>query len=434
MDAVVIGSGPTGLLVGATLAQRGHRVLSVDRDPGPAADGHWPRRGVMQFEHAHGFRPQVDEVLARWWEPALDAWRSAGAESMTATVPGQGETSLGFRSRRSTLERALRSTAATTPGLRLRCGHVDSLVVAEGRVTGVVVDGRDVAADLVVDASGRSGRIGRSPGEPGLDGSCGMAYVDRTYRLKPGADPGPMDSPVVGISEYDGYQVLVFLHEAGHFSVLFVRPTADEALKQLRHTAAFEAACRAVPPLAEWTDPGRSSPTGPVLVGGALRNTYRPQRRVPGLVAVGDAVATTTPTRGRGLAMAFTQVDALLTMLDGGADPLTVAEPLEAWSEEAVRPWVDDHIAIDTEAVARWRGADVDLTGPLTSHSVCLAGQVDPRIHAYAAGYYAMTSPPSSLAPAEPLARSVYGGGWRAPYAPGPSRDELVEVIERAVA
>ena len=59
MHVAIIGSGPTGLFLGAALARRGHRVTAVDRDPGPAADGTWPRRGVMQFHHAHAFRGQV---------------------------------------------------------------------------------------------------------------------------------------------------------------------------------------------------------------------------------------------------------------------------------------------------------------------------------------------------------------------------------------
>ena len=63
MHIAIIGSGPTGLFLGAALARRGHRVTAVDRDPGPEADGTWPRRGVMQFHHAHAFRGQVLSAL-----------------------------------------------------------------------------------------------------------------------------------------------------------------------------------------------------------------------------------------------------------------------------------------------------------------------------------------------------------------------------------
>ena len=74
MDIIIIGAGPAGLTAGAALAQRRHRVVAIDPDRGPAPDGSWRRRGVMQFEHAHGFRPQVRDLLVTEW-PA--AWQDA---------------------------------------------------------------------------------------------------------------------------------------------------------------------------------------------------------------------------------------------------------------------------------------------------------------------------------------------------------------------
>jgi 2-polyprenyl-6-methoxyphenol hydroxylase-like FAD-dependent oxidoreductase len=295
-----VGSGPTGLLLGAALARRGHQVISVDRDPGPTGDA-WIRRGVMQFEHAHGFRPQVPMTLQAEWPEAYNSWRNLGARPVEAPNAAESRQVLGMLSRRSTFERALRHAAAEQPGLTLRTGHVDELVFDRAQAVGARVDGSLVEADLVVDASGRAGRLGRSSaqdGGPELDGDCGLAYVDRTYRLRAGAEPGPVVSPIAYMADFDGYQCLVFLHEAGHFSVVLVRPTADAALKALRFEAAFEAACGAIPALAEWTQPDRAQPTSAVLVGGALRNVYRRQVGTPGLVAVGDSVATTTPTRG----------------------------------------------------------------------------------------------------------------------------------------
>ncbi len=435
MRTLIVGSGPTGLILGASLARRGHEVISVDRDPGPTG-GAWIRRGVMQFEHAHGFRPQVSMTLQAEWPEALKCWLCLGAEPVEVPNSAGSRQVLAVLSRRSTFERALRHAAEKQPGLTLRTGHVDGLAFDRGQVMGVRVDGSLVEADLVVDASGRAGRLGRSSapdGGPELDGDCGLAYVDRTYRLRPGAEPGPMVSPIAYMADFDGYQCLVFLHEAGHFSVVLVRPTADAALRALRFEAAFETACRAIPALAEWTQPDRAQPTSAVLVGGALRNVYRRQIGTPGLVAVGDSVATTTPTRGRGIAMACMQVTALLGLLDVGADPTTVAEPFGAWCDHAIEPWVADHIAIDGGMVRRWQGDDLDLSIPLTSDLIAAAIEADPRIVRHAGGYFEMTALPQTLRPAEPLALAVYQDGWRPAYAPGPTRDELVDVIRAAM-
>ena len=59
MRVAIAGAGPTGLYTSLALARRGHAVVVVDRDTGPARDGQWRRAGVMQFHHPHAFRAQV---------------------------------------------------------------------------------------------------------------------------------------------------------------------------------------------------------------------------------------------------------------------------------------------------------------------------------------------------------------------------------------
>ena len=169
--------------------------------------------------------------------------------------------------------------------------------------------------------------------------------------------------------------------------------------------------------------PSRSWPSGPTLRGpsrrppssweGRCATSTAARRLLPGLVTVGDAVATTTPTRGRGVAMACMQIEALLRLLDEGADPITAADPFDAWCEENIKPWVADHIAIDGGMVRRWQGEDIDLSAPLTSDLIADAVPAEPRIAPYAAGYFMMTALPATLQPAEPLARAVYERGWR---------------------
>jgi 2-polyprenyl-6-methoxyphenol hydroxylase-like FAD-dependent oxidoreductase len=436
----IIGAGPAGLFVGAGLARRGHEVVAAERDPGPSADGSWPRLGVMQFHHAHAFRAQVAQALEQELPEALMRWLADGAELVRMALPDGSEVPMGVRSRRVTFERALRSVALAQPGLALRRGHVDGVTRRHGRAAGILVDGSDLAADLVIDASGRAGRSTRSLRPPATSyGPCGVAYVDRQYQLHPGADPGPLANPIAWQADLPGYQVIVFIHERGMFSVLLVRPASDPDLCQLRHEAAFTAACQAIPGLSDWTDPGRSRPLTPVLPGGPLLNAYRGQTghdgrlALPGLVFLGDAVATTTPTFGRGVTTTLLQARRLLELIDEhGADAAAVGESFDVWCAEQIKPWVDDHVHMDESTRRRWAGEPVDLDQPLPSDLILAAAAADPRIRAGVTGYVRMTALPASLRTVEPLARAVYATGWRPPFAPGPTHDELVGIIRAA--
>jgi 2-polyprenyl-6-methoxyphenol hydroxylase-like FAD-dependent oxidoreductase len=442
MQIAIIGAGPAGLFLGSALARRGHVVTAVDRDPGPTDAETWPRRGVMQFHHAHAFRQTVVEALGRETPEALDRWLAAGVEPIEFEDFGGTVQRIGLRSRRETFERALRAAAIATPGFTLRRGHVQAVLEEGGRAAGVLVDGVALAADLVVDASGRAGRATRDLGErAGIGGPCGQAYVDRVYRLRPGAEPGPMTNPIAWQAELDGYLSLVFRHEAGLFSVLVVRRSDDVELRALRDPDAFEAATRAIPGLDVWTDPARSTPVTDVLAGGALLNVYRGQCDadgelvLPGLFFVGDSVATTTPVFGRGITTTLWQCEALLSLLDHDAADLSgVGQAFDAWSADTMKPWVEDHIHMDACHVDRWNGADVDLGSPLPSDLILSAAEVRPEIMQHAGGYLSMAALPASLRAAEPIAREVYGGGWRPAYAPGPTRDELVDIVGRATA
>ena len=129
MRAMVVGAGPAGLMLGGGLAGLGADVVVVDRDGGPGPDGSWDRRGVMQFGHAHGFRPQVSQVLGARWPAALATWRAAGAEPVEIDVPGLGPVSGGMLSRRIVLERALRAHS----GRYVRAGRPPGCGAAAGR-------------------------------------------------------------------------------------------------------------------------------------------------------------------------------------------------------------------------------------------------------------------------------------------------------------
>ena len=438
MHVAVIGAGPAGLFLGAALALRGHTVTAVDRDPGPSADERWERRGVMQFHHAHAFRPTVAAALARELPDALDRWLALGAEPVSADAAGP---TLGHRSHRETFERALRASACATPGFELRRGHVDAVAVENGRATGLVVDGATYEADIVVDASGRNGRATRRlGGRREVGGPCGQAYVDRIYRLRPGAEAGPMSNPMAWRAECDGYLCLIFPHERGAFSVVIIRGADDHGLRGLRHPAAFEAATRAIPGLDAWTDPERSEPVSDVLAGGALLDVYRSQTDedgrlvLPGLFFVGDSVATTTPVFGRGITTTLWQCEALLSLLDhDDGDLAALGLAFDDWAGDEMLPWVEDHIHLDGARLRRWAGEDIHVDERLSSEAILAAAAVRPDIMECAGGYLSMAALPGSLRErAEGIAREAYAAGWRPAYDPGPSNAELAAIVAEA--
>ncbi|MEJ2887582.1 FAD-dependent oxidoreductase [Actinomycetospora sp. OC33-EN06] len=442
MDTVVVGAGPTGLVSAVALARRGHRVSLVDNDPGPGDAEHWSRRGVMQFHHPHGFRPQAIDVIRAEMPEAFDALLAHGAVAFAPDgVPAGDEVppGSGLRCRRMVVERELRRVAEDEPGVTRIRGRADAVLGARGRATGVRLRDGSVEGDLVLVATGRTASLADDLRPSGDSVDCGLAYVSRQYRLQPGAEPGPITSVIGAVAEHAGYIVIVFRHDAGTFSTLIARPSADRRLAALRHEAAWTAAATAIPLLATWTDPARAAPISPVLPGGRLHNTYRGQLDargrvpLPGVVFVGDSVCTTNPTAGRGVSTSLMQVEHLLALLDdGGSDPegLTLAQ--DAWCGDHIRPWFLDHLATDAAQTARWAGEDVDPARPPTSDLVVSATAVDPSLMAVVGPYLAMRALPDSLTAVHPRVQEIYASGWRPPVAAGPSVDELAGIVGAA--
>src|SRR5947209_1436136 len=188
MRTAVVGAGPTGLYTAIALARRGHEVTAIDRDSGLTGTGRGIAGGVMQFHHPHGFRQQVVEALLAEMPEVVDDLIAAGAEPVTLPdLPGQV---VGLRCRRLIFERILRAAAEAQPGVTLRIAHVDEICCDRGRAVGVRVDGQQVDADLVLDASGRVGQLARTFRGPAEGGDCGIAYASRQYQLLPGAQNG----------------------------------------------------------------------------------------------------------------------------------------------------------------------------------------------------------------------------------------------------
>lgn len=412
--------------------------MVIDRDQGPPTnqlDGEWARKGVMQFHQAHSFRAQVVEALRDEMPDVLDDLEAAGAEVVEGAA---GPVVL--LCRRSVFEAALHRAARDEPRVTMVTGHVDAVRTEGGHATGVRVAGRELAAELVIDASGRRSRVTSALRPMAYGEPCGVVYVSRQYRLRDGAHRGPVNSPIGLSLTMSGYLAIAFLHDNGTFSVT-VNHAGDAGLRLLRHESVFTRAIGLIPGLAEWVDPSRAVPISPVLPGGQLYNSYRgqliddEQPAVPGMIAVGDAVCTTTPLAGRGVAMALMQARELVGILDRRGEYYRSDDhycgstiEFDRWCTANIKPWFSDHVRSDNDRLRRWHGGTILTEAPLPSDLVVAAAEADPRLTALVEPYAAMRALPDSLDVAQAHARHIYESGWRPTLPDGPTADELAQM------
>jgi geranylgeranyl reductase family protein len=163
-DVVVVGGGPAGAAVALLLRRRGHDVLLVD-------EARFPRDKIC----GEGVSPEAWRLLdllgAASAVRALAPWPLRG---MTLVSPdgtafrGDYAARTGFAVRRCRLDHAL-LTCARRAGVEVR-EHTAArrLILAAGRVEGVVVEGEAgvevVRARLVIGADGRRSLVARTLG------------------------------------------------------------------------------------------------------------------------------------------------------------------------------------------------------------------------------------------------------------------------------
>src|SRR4051812_3297902 len=270
-DVVIIGGGVAGLGTALALSRSGdHRITVLERDRAPLPDtadeafSEWKRRGAPQTRHSHAFLARLRNLLRDRAPDVLDALLEAGAtelrftERMPDTIddpsPKPGDEDLvALACRRATFEWVLRRAVLHEGRVSFLDGcAVAGLEATDRHVTGVrLEDGRVIAADLVVDASGRRSSlpkwldaIGAGPVHEEVE-DTGIVYYSRFYRLCEGKERPSEEQPIGGDLGY--VKVATFPADNRTFSITYGVPTDDHDLRILGRLPAFEVAARAIP-------------------------------------------------------------------------------------------------------------------------------------------------------------------------------------------
>jgi 2-polyprenyl-6-methoxyphenol hydroxylase-like FAD-dependent oxidoreductase len=379
-EIVVIGAGVGGLGAAMLLANDGHRVIVLERDPAPPpakpVDGweHWQRPGVNQFRMPHGFLAGFRSILDAELPQVSAALMAAGAlrrnyirDVMPARITGgwrDGDERYDLLTgRRPVVEAALAVTAESTPGVEIRRGTaVAALVPGAPAASGVphvagvrTKAGEFIAADLVVDVSGRRSALpdwlaaigGRRPTEELED--SGFVYYGRHFRSADGSLPDMLGPAVM---HWGTITSVTLSGDNGTWAIGIVTGSKDKGLRPLRELDRWEAVVRSLPLVAHWLDavPFEDG----VQVISRLEDRYRGfvadgRPVATGVVAVADSWACSNPANGRGASIGMLHALTLRNQLRavGPDDPLTFATAFHAATAETVEPWYRTTLATD---------------------------------------------------------------------------------------
>lgn len=471
MRAIVAGGGVAGLTAALVLARSGHAVTLVERDPLEASDAWesamaWERPGIPHFHQPHAFLPRGRNLLRNILPDVYDALLAAGAEELDVArkAPGGARPDdadlvyLGVR--RELIEWALRRAVLRERGIVVRAGSAITGLVVDGstqrRVRGVRLGDTTVVGDIVVDAMGRRSRAGAWLAElggasPAVESSeTDLLYYSRFFQIHHGLrfPEGPW---LLGPRGDLGYAAFTtFVGDNRTFAIALAVPTWDRELRALRHDGAFMTVCRAIPALAPLVDASLARPITPVLPMGSLQNTlrtYAPDGEpvVSGLFPVADAYCHTNPMFALGLSMALVHALALARALDESPDPRAqTISYLDATHAEAAERF---RLARDTDdARSRmWRGERLDVarrTGSYPLFLLVAGGAVSTRdadvFHRIARrnGFLDRTSTVDDDQLLQKRIETQFAAmlADAPPAPPRPSRDDLLALVDSAIA
>jgi 2-polyprenyl-6-methoxyphenol hydroxylase-like FAD-dependent oxidoreductase len=421
---VIVGGSITGLTGALALKAEGFDVTIVDRDPSPDASiqpansNTWVRRGALHALQPHVLTARLRNRLHEWYPELMADLLAAGAweqpfsdivhPDLAASYaePDDGEPVTVLMARRTTLELVMRRHLERRGVATFLDGTQVTSLIVEGDTAPVTVRGvrikdgageRELLADIVIDASGRTTRFADQLRKAGAEigdehHASNTVYYARHYRLKPGKAfprmhglPGVLfgDLTMAALPADNGAMVVTM-------AVFKDDPLLFEAVGRLD---VFEAICRRIPRVAAWVDPALSEPTSDVMAWANMDFLWRttvkdaaPQ--ILGFFFAGDTTLRSNPKYGRGCTCGTIGSHLLAQTLADEADPARRVLRYETALTTAFRKEWEDLLMVDRRDYARFQVAaglrpetlGEWLQGRLQDHVLRRAITVDPHV------------------------------------------------------